>query len=156
MNFRNALSRKRPLVAIDITALIDVVFLLLIFLLVTTTFRKDEHAFFIELPTAGVEEVSVTVDKTTVFVDRDGGLHLLTMASGQPVDPGSTSNATRVTPAELTTRLTTLHKKNPDQEIAVRGERQANFQKMVDVIAVIKNVGFRRIWFPYELENKAP
>jgi biopolymer transport protein ExbD len=156
MNFRNALSRKRPLVAIDITALIDVVFLLLIFLLVTTTFRKDEHAFLIELPTAGVEEVSVTVDKTTVFVDRDGGLHLLTMASGQPVDPGSTSNATRVTPAELTTRLTTLHKKNPDQEIAVRGERQANFQKMVDVIAVIKNVGFRRIWFPYELENKAP
>ncbi len=148
MNFAGGRNRGRALVTIDITALIDVVFLLLIFLLVTTTFRKDDHAFLIEMPTSSAKEVSVTIDKTTVYVDKTGGLHLLLMpANGAPTAP---SKATKVSPEALTQKLTALYAKDPEQEIAIRGERKAQFQRMVDVIAIIKDVGFRKVWFPYE------
>ena len=38
--------------------------LLMMFVLVTTCFKREEHAFPIELPTAGVEAMVVTSDKT--------------------------------------------------------------------------------------------
>ena len=57
---RRARGRGRAQTVIDITSLLDVVFLLIIFLIVTTTFRKNEHAFVVELPTSGTEVVEVT------------------------------------------------------------------------------------------------
>ncbi len=65
MNFRKAKKGSKALVTLDMTALIDVVFLLLIFLLVTTTFRRDEHAFVIDLVNSSSEQVTVTTDKST-------------------------------------------------------------------------------------------
>ena len=82
MNFRRRMSRGRLATTIDITSLVDVVFLLLIFLLVTTTFKREDHALSIELPTAGVEQVATTVDKTTVVVSREGQLQLLQVTPG--------------------------------------------------------------------------
>lgn len=41
---------KRESLAMDLTPLIDVVFLLLIFFLVTSTFKKDELALLLKLP----------------------------------------------------------------------------------------------------------
>ena len=77
MRFRPQRASRRLDAAIDITSLVDVVFLLLIFLLVTTTFKRQEHAFPIELPTSAVEQITVTTDKTTVFIDQSGGVRLL-------------------------------------------------------------------------------
>lgn len=41
---------KRESIALDLTPLIDVVFLLLIFFLVTSVFKKDELALLLKLP----------------------------------------------------------------------------------------------------------
>ena len=149
MNFTPQRGRGRAAVTIDITALIDVVFLLLIFLLVTTTFRKDDHAFMLDLPTSSAEEVQVTVDKTAVFVDRKGGLHLLVISEGSTPD-AKPSPTQAMSQEVLTSKLKALYTQDPNREIAIRGEKEANFQRMVDVIAVVKDVGFRRIWFPYD------
>ena len=61
---------RRAQTVIDITSLLDIIFLLIIFLIVSTTFRKAEHAFTVELPTAGTATEAVTTDKTTVYVTR--------------------------------------------------------------------------------------
>ncbi|MBM4356184.1 MAG: biopolymer transporter ExbD, partial [Deltaproteobacteria bacterium] len=50
MNLRRGLKRRGVGAAIDITPLVDVVFNLLIFLLVSTTFKSQEQAFSIVLP----------------------------------------------------------------------------------------------------------
>jgi biopolymer transport protein ExbD len=44
--------QRRETLAMDLTPLIDMVFLLLVFFLVTSTFKKDELALLLKLPTA--------------------------------------------------------------------------------------------------------
>lgn len=70
MRFR----RHRPEeVNVNLTPLIDVVFLLLIFFMVSTTFTKETH-LQIDLPEASTEEVSesATVDTLDLVIDIDG------------------------------------------------------------------------------------
>lgn len=50
-----ARKRSRETPAFDLTPLIDVVFLLLIFFMVTTVFKKDESILELNLPTAEVD-----------------------------------------------------------------------------------------------------
>ena len=150
MNFRQARGGGRTAATIDITSLVDVVFLLLIFLLVTTTFKRDEHAFPIELPTAGVEQVVVSSDKTTIFVTAAGSLHLLMV----PTDAeGGMAKTEEVSREALITKLQALHTRRPDAPIGIRAEKDTSYQKMIDVVALVEQAGFRNIWFPYELEK---
>jgi len=158
VNFRGPQRRRRATTAIDITALVDVVFLLLIFLLVTTTFRRDEYAFEIDLPTSSSEHVVIAADRTTVFVGSDGSLHLLTVPTGDEDDEAreEITKAPPLSPKELRTRLESLHAKDPDASIAVRGARDASYEQLLRVVGVIQDVGFPSIWFPYEHEAAGP
>lgn len=63
--------RRSPDVAIDLTPLIDVVFLLLIFFMVTTTFVRDS-GLTLELPEADAEAVVQPRDPIEVRVAADG------------------------------------------------------------------------------------
>jgi len=64
---------RREQLSMDLTPLIDVVFLLLIFFLVTSVFKKDELALLLKLPKseqgAGkekkVEQLTYLIRKTT-------------------------------------------------------------------------------------------
>ena len=153
MNFRHARGRSRTAATIDITSLVDVVFLLLIFLLVTTTFKREEHAFPIELPTAGVEQVVVTSDKTTIFVTAAGALHLLMVPTDSPEGAAGMAKTHEVSREELITTLDALHARRPSAPIGIRAEKDTSYQKMIDVVALVERAGFRNIWFPYELEK---
>ncbi len=159
MRFRSPRSRRRAEVAIDITSLVDVVFLLLIFLLVTTTFKRDEHAFPIELPTSSMEQVTVTTDKTTIFITRDGDLHLLTVpgdlaagghSEGERGGGPAAASSEPVSEVDLQARLEALRARRPDAPIAIRGEKETSFQRMIDVVAMVEGAGFTNIFFPYE------
>lgn len=72
MQFRTR--KKRSRVLINITSLIDVLFLLLIFLMVSSTFL-EQPGIKLELPPA---ETAVVVDQEefTLFVDKHGKLFL--------------------------------------------------------------------------------
>jgi biopolymer transport protein ExbD len=58
-------------VGVDLTPLIDVVFLLLIFFMVSTTFTRESH-LKVELPQAGGEAVETEVEQIDVVITRDG------------------------------------------------------------------------------------
>lgn len=63
---------RRESLAMDLTPLIDVVFLLLIFFLVTSTFKKDELALLLKLPKT--EEGSTSqknLDQLTIELSRE-------------------------------------------------------------------------------------
>ncbi|GLQ31615.1 ExbD/TolR family protein [Litoribrevibacter albus] len=70
MNFR---TKKREDVSVDLTPLIDVVFLLLIFFMVSTTFTKETH-LEIDLPESSAEaEMSEQVELIEIVVNSSGG-----------------------------------------------------------------------------------
>ena len=156
MNFRGRSRRDRALVAIDITSLMDVVFLLLIFLLVTTVFRTEEHAFEIEFPTSSSDQVVVNTNKTTIYVDKLGNLHLLVVDE----ESSSAKEPERLKPGQLRARLRELHRAKPDMSIAIKGDKAASYQAMVEVVGYVQDAGFRSVSFPYEFgqnpETKRP
>ena len=63
--------REREETNVNLTPLIDVVFLLLIFFMVSTTFRKEAD-FDIELPEAFTESVPTEQQRLQVSIDKDG------------------------------------------------------------------------------------
>lgn len=68
MNFKR--QRKEEL-SLNLTPLIDIVFLLLIFFMVSTTFTKENH-LSINLPEADGEVADVPKKMVEVIIDKDG------------------------------------------------------------------------------------
>ena len=151
---RQRRGNKRARSVVDITALLDVTFNLIIFLVVTTNIAKDEHAFIIELPTASNENVQVATDKTTVYVTRTGDFYLLRVSADEPTAaPVNVNPDQKLTRDALIVELKALHAKNAELPIAVRGEKDASYQTLMDVVSAIQEVGFKSVWFPYELQQ---
>jgi len=67
----NLQPNKRVAPELNLTPLIDVVFLLLIFFMVSTTFERESQ-ITIELPEAGGEEMSIDKHVLDITVDRQG------------------------------------------------------------------------------------
>jgi biopolymer transport protein ExbD len=63
---------KRPSLEMDLTPLIDMVFLLLVFFLVTSTFKKDELALLLKLPkTEKGEGSEKKLEQLTIELSQD-------------------------------------------------------------------------------------
>ncbi|MEE9302267.1 MAG: biopolymer transporter ExbD [Thiotrichaceae bacterium] len=73
MNFRSAQSEDE--VDINLTSLIDVVFLLLIFFMVTTTFEKDSK-IKIQLPTASSSRPEAQQNVIELLIDSKGRYYI--------------------------------------------------------------------------------
>ena len=59
--------KRRESLGLDLTPVIDVVFIILIFFIVTSVFKKDELALILDLPTASAKELKV--DENQVFIE---------------------------------------------------------------------------------------
>lgn len=148
MNFRGTQKRSRVESVIDITALVDVVFLLIIFLLVTTTFKKKEHAFPLDLPTASESEILVetTIDRTTVYVTAAGRLYFFDAESAAPTP----TTEDPISKTDLEERLRALVERNRDAEVSIQAEKDARYQDVIDIVSLCYKVGLQRVLFPYE------
>ena len=116
---------------LSLTPLIDVVFLLLIFFLVTSEFEDEERRLDIVLPTAtSAEPMIAKVREIVIDVDAGGTLFL----SGQPTSLD--------TLGDLLTRAVA---NNPtQQEVIIRADRGVSFQPVVDVMDVCNRTGVEK------------
>ena len=64
------MKRREPL-GLDLTAVIDVIFILLIFFIVTTVFKKEELALVLDLPTSNAKEIEVKQDQIFIELAQD-------------------------------------------------------------------------------------
>ncbi|MFQ5410757.1 MAG: ExbD/TolR family protein [Phycisphaerae bacterium] len=116
-------------VSIEMTPLIDMVFLLLIFFLVATTFHQAEREIQIALPEAhAAGPISVTLREIIVNVAADGGI----IVSGQTVEPET-----------FRSMIAEAVEANPDQKITVRGDRDAAYAAIVRVLDICKGSGIQ-------------
>lgn len=108
--------------AIDLTPLIDVVFQLLLFFMITATFQDDEKDLTITVPEAEhgspVKELPETL---VVGVRKDG-----TFSVGSEV----------LGTEELRQVLVRAKRKNPKQKVIIRADRDAKVQPPVTVISM--------------------
>jgi len=121
---------KRSSVAstLSLTPLIDVVFLLLIFFLVTSEFEEEERRLDIVLPTA-TSAVPMTSKPREIVVDigADGILYLRGQAT--PLD-------------ELQRLMTVAVNKNPtNQSVVIRADYRTSFQPVVSVMDLCNQTG---------------
>jgi biopolymer transport protein ExbD len=59
--------KRRESLGLDLTPVIDVVFILLLFFIVTSVFKKEELALMLDLPSSNAKEVEVK--KEQVFIE---------------------------------------------------------------------------------------
>jgi len=135
MNLRG--SRRREEATIELTPLIDVVFLLLIFFLLTSTIQQAnqassrESAIPIELPEASSGAEDVQGDPLTLTVNDEGDV----VIEGGPELEG----------ASIEEKLLDLHKKDPEAQILLRGDEAASHGRVIQLLGVVKSIGFKRV-----------
>lgn len=126
MKFRTP--KKGRNLIINITSLIDVMFLLLIFFMVTSTFR-NQPAINLVLPRSST--ASDTVDTPTILFLTDGGQVYL--------------NDRPLAREDLSRALEQLHAATGDDRIVLRADEDASHGRVVEMIDTIKQSGFTRV-----------
>ncbi len=63
--------KKRESISPDLTPLIDVVFILLIFFLVTSVFKKEELALILNLPPSDAQELQIEQPEVSIELSKD-------------------------------------------------------------------------------------
>ena len=145
MNFRGT-KRKRYIGDINVTPLLDMMFILLIFLMISTTFKTPERAFDIKLPTAGNEEVTIMKGIPTVIVTAKGEYYF--------VDPENSSSPQKIDKEKLYTVFQHLAKEDPKQPVSIRGAKDATIQSLIDVVSAAYKAGLTHVMLPYEVGTK--
>lgn len=125
--------KKRVGVRIDMTPMVDVAFLLLIFFMVTTVFRRP-LAMEVNMPEPDAKVEVPESNVLTVFVDRDESLFMKLGKEG--IEP--------VTWAELEPTFTANAAVNPNLIILVKINREARYEPMVDMMDILEDAGMER------------
>ncbi len=146
MRFRQ--KNKRQAVAnVEMTPMIDVVFQLLIFFMLTSTFVVHTS-----IPLDLAESPSGTrtqhQDIVISVVPADGGPD---SAAGVYI------NETAVTDwREFTDRLRGLHEQNPDALVLVRPDRRVTTERLVRVLGYVNSVGFTKFGLAAQAVEEKP
>lgn len=114
---------------LDITPLVDLVFLLIIFFLLSTTFRVFP-GIRIDLPSASSQKINAEKKEIIVSVDKAGTVYV----NKDPVDPTG-----------LISRLTASAQEDKDTTVLIKGDREAGFGRIVDLLDTVKHTGLHRI-----------
>lgn len=118
---------------INMTSLIDVVFLLLLFFMVSTTFER-QAALKIDLPEASaIAELSDDTRKLELIIDRDGRMYL---NDRQLVDSE---------PATIEAALIELTGGQRDLPVILRADAQTPHHFVVTAMDVTGRLGFTRL-----------
>lgn len=121
--------KKREFLQSDLTSLIDVVFLLLVFFMATSVFKKDELALNLTLPKTGdgaskeaskLKLLQFTVTKDKIALNKDV-----------------------VTLAEAKEKIKQI--KNKEIPIELRIDQKVEYQRVIDVLNTLKAEGFYNI-----------
>ena len=126
-------TRKAPEPEINLTSLIDVVFLLLIFFMVSTTFER-QAALRIDLPEASVAaQPHETTDRVELIIDRDGRMYV------------NDRQLVNSEPATIRAALIEATVEARDLPILLRADAQTPHHFVVTAMDVTGQLGFTRL-----------
>lgn len=121
--------RRRPF--INITSLVDVMFILLLFLMVSTTFRQQ----------VGID---IRVPRADTGAEQDAGSHEIAVTR----DGAYYFGEDRVDEEGLRDRLAAVLKADPEATLVLRADEHADFGKAVRAIDIARELGGQKLVIP--------
>ena len=125
---------------INMTPMIDCVFLLLIFFLVSSQMKKVEKELPVDLPTSvAAINTKASANMLVIGVDAMGIFYL----GAEPVSREA-----------LRARIKSVAAINPNQRVRIDGDRAAPFQALVEILDVCNVEGLNNIGLNARVENR--
>ena len=118
---------------LEITPLIDVVFLLLIFFLVATSFEDTKSGIKIDLPTSTIKELK-EVKEIQVIIDKNMQLSLNFKDKGQ-------QKQEKVTLGTLREVLSNKLKNSAEKNVMISADKTLDYGLIVNVMTIAKEAG---------------
>jgi biopolymer transport protein TolR len=131
--------RYVPISEINVTPLVDVMLVLLVIFMIT----------------APLLQVGVPVDLPKTSAQQVGGKDeplVVSVNSKDEVFLGETKYELN----ELADKLKAVHEEKPDQRVFIRGDKTINYGRMMEVMGVIIDSGFRQLGLLGEQAQGAP
>lgn len=126
---------------LNLTPMIDVVFLLIIFFMVGARFTEEAHdqKFDVELPTASpVQTLSRLPDPLVISVTRTGKINL---------------QQREVTPESLLAELKAAKEAYADQAVLIRGDGEGTYQAVIDVMNACHQAQIKKFSLAFQPMN---
>ena len=117
-----------PMSDINVTPMVDVMLVLLIIFMVAAPLMTTGVP--VQLPKTAAAKVAQAQKPLEVSIDKDGNPFIAK-------DP--------FTAQTLLPRLKELKAENPDQVVLVRGDRDANYGKILETMGVVAQAGFTKV-----------
>lgn len=134
MRLKKFSSGKKRQIIPDMTPLIDVVFLLLIFFMVATTFN-DLGGLEIELPKSSSTKESVKdIDEISILVGKSREIKLKTDILGK-------ASIEDVNLENLGTELQSVIERSKDKKVGIVADREIDYGDVVDLMSIAKEKG---------------
>jgi biopolymer transport protein ExbD len=112
-----------------IIPMIDIIFFLLVFFMMSTLYMVEQHTLPVNLPQAATSQTDLQKN-TTITVTREGGI----MIDQEDI------------PLELLrTRIQAQLARQVETTFVLRADRQAEYGKVITVLDELKTLGVRRI-----------
>ena len=135
MSFLAERRKYRSSSSLELAPLLDVLFLLIIFFSISSTFVQESR-FDIELPeTKEVGGMSVSEISVGVFVDRYGKFSVVEgIGEKEPI-----------TSSRLREKLSRVMLDHPEAVVAIYGDKKVNYQSIVSVMDICRESGIKSI-----------
>ena len=138
--------KRRVGVAIDMTPMVDVAFLLLIFFMTTTSFKPPEEVV-IQLPVSHAEYKVPDSDVLILTITKDSQLYSQVGTS----DPMST-----VDPTQLANLIKSERMRNPRIRVVVKADKSCPYGAMEDMMNALQDARAIRFVLMTEGEQSGP
>ena len=119
--------KKRGITPMDMTPFIDIVFLLIIFFMVSTTFNKYGN-IDIDLPSANVENNNQDNKSIEIIIDKNGKYFINKDGQTNPIEIEN-----------LGALLQGV------KEVTISGDKELKYQVIMDTVSKVKNAGVENL-----------
>ena len=127
-NGRRAAGRYRPMSDINVTPLVDVMLVLLVVFMVTAPLLTVGVP--VELPQTQAPPINEPKEPLVITVNREGAIFI--QETTVPIDG-------------LVVRLQAITGSNPDAVLYVRGDKEINYGRVLEVMSLVTAAGFHKV-----------
>ena len=128
--------KRRESLGLDLTPVIDVIFILLIFFIVTSVFKKEELALILDLPASSAKEMKIEEEQVFIELNKDK-----LAIKGIEVSFDS-----------LEYNLKAI--KNKEKAVIVRIDKKVEYERVVKVLDLLQKYNLKNLALVTNEENK--
>lgn len=132
---------------LDISSLIDVCFLLLIYFIVTTTIQPREQDLKMQLPAAAPSETPPTLEPVFIKIEKSGTISLNTGPSQETVESETDNRKLTYLYERLDSYASAARAGGGEPIVQVWADGEAQQQRIIDVLNCLASLGISKVTF---------